>query len=552
MLERIKIQNVALVPQVEIEFGEKFNVLSGETGAGKSIILGSFGFILGDKISKNVIRTDAAFAKVDAVFRVSTDVAARVEDLCGSMCEDGLVVISRTVKVDGRGECRVNGDVVTAGGLRDVASLLINIHGQHEAAALLKPRCHIDILDEFGCKDSGFKTTLEAYRREYATLGGLRGGLKQFGGDESERVRLIDMYQYQIGEIESAGLREGEDEELSERKQVMQNFDKIRRGVDGAAGAFAEGGVSDTVGRVVSGLGAVSHLDARLEGIYDKAKALAMEAEDLGDVLSEYLDDMEFDEDEFAQVDARLEVIKGLKKKYGGSVAEVLAFLEAARDKLAFLTKSEADIERVKAEIAAQEVVVEKAAAQLRSQREEKGAVLCERVAGHLRELGMPACRIGFDEDFAFMFSANAGEPMRALSSVISGGEMSRFMLALKAVASSEWEVRSEKWEVGTQGSGVTLVFDEIDSGISGDMGVAVASKIAAISKTHQVIVVTHLPSVAARADTHFLISKAVEGGKTLTGVAPLDTDGMVAELARMIGGDRESAMAHARTMKNG
>ena len=527
MLKSLQIKNIALIPEVEIEFGEGLNVLTGETGAGKSIIIGSFNFVLGQRLDKTIIRQGAAFARVDAVFAVAGAERAKITDISGVDFSDNTVILSRILKADGKSECRISGTVVTADVLRNSAAVLVNIHGQHETEVLLKPKLHVTILDNFG----GQK--VHAVRCEYLEeadrLKELQKQLKTFGGDEYERKRLVDMYQYQIKEIEDAKLKDNEDVELAEKKSRMQNFEKIATNLGEIVGNLCgDNGVEDGVRQFVAGLSGLSHLDSRIEKFYETAKSLKIELDDLSGDIQSYLDNLEFDENEFKRVDARLDEIKVLKRKYGSSITEIFAFLNDTRASLDFLCRSEQDTERIKREIQAQEKIVAEHADRLIAVRQQTAKVLEQKLVEQLKDLGMPSARFECTnisvDGVEFLFSANAGESVRPLVHIISGGEMSRVMLALKDVTAN------------LEGVG-TLVFDEIDTGISGTMGHKIAEKMAAICKFHQVIAVTHLAQIAARAASHFLICKTEAGGKTLTTVHKLTEGGHKEELTRMVGG---------------
>ena len=527
MLQSLRIQNIALIPEVEIEFGQGLNVLTGETGAGKSIIIGSFNFVLGERLNKNVIRQGAAFARVDAVFNAPGAERSKITEISGVDFNDSTVILSRTLKTDGKSDCRINGVTVTAEILRNSAAVLINIHGQHETEVLLKPKNHVNILDSFGGQK--VHTVKRTYLDEHQQLQSLKKQLKAFGGDDAERKRLIDMYQYQICEIESAGLKDDEDISLTEKKSRMQNFEKIAIGLGSAVSAFdGDGGVESVIGSVISALTGISHIDSRIEKFLEHVKSVKIDLDDLGSDMQNYLDNMEFDEDEFKRVDARLDEIKILKRKYGNSIADIFSFLNETRRNLDFLTRGEEDMEKIKRDIEAQQQVVKDAADRLTEIRRQTAESLEGKLAPHLKDLGMPSARFQCTDitvdSVEFLFSANAGENLRPLVHIISGGEMSRFMLALKAVTAN------------LEGVG-TLVFDEIDTGISGTMGHKIAEKMAAICKFHQVIAVTHLAQIASRAQRHVLIKKEEINGKTITNVIKLDEAQARQELTRMVGG---------------
>ena len=544
MLQSLKIQNIALIPQVEIEFSKAFNVLTGETGAGKSIIIGSFNFILGEKLNKTVIRAGATSARVDAVFGVSGAVGQDVARLSGAEVEDNTVILTRTLKADGKSECRINGSVVTTAMLKEAAALLVNIHGQHETEILLKSKNHLYILDGFGGQK--INKVKNEYREEYDRLLDLRAGLKAFGGTDAERDRLVDMYSYQIKEIENARLSENEDGELQAFKQKMMNFEKIHNGLNEALQAFKESSFRS----VISAISSVSKLDSKIEKMLENARAVQYDLDDIENGVQNYLDGLEYDEEKFRNADARLDEIKILKRKYGSSIAQIFAFLADTRASLDFLTRSVEDIERTKKQIAEQENIVKRVGAELTEVRKQTAEVFERELVGQLKDLGMPACRIqvrfeditptasGCDE-IEFLFSANAGEGVRPLASIISGGEMSRFMLALKTVTARLDNVN-------------TLVFDEIDTGIGGTMGIKIAEKMQILSKTNQIICVTHLPQIAAIADTHFLIEKYEKDAKTISGIKVLSHAEQVNELSRMVGAAAtdKTAREHALAMK--
>lgn len=547
MLHSLRIQNVALIPQVEIEFDNKFNVLTGETGAGKSIIVGSFQFILGEKLKPTVIRGGESFAKVDVVFNVSGSELGPIAKITGIEFSDNTVILTRILKADGRSECRINGDVVTVAILKEAAAHLIHIHGQHDTEVLLRPKNHIEILDAFGSEY--IPTSKSEYIEEFERLRGLREGLKNFGGTDAERGRMADMYAYQIREIENARLKDNEDEQLTEFKQKMMNFEKINNGLATAAAVFqSEDGAG--FGRVIAALASVSHLDSKLEKILEAARAVQYDIDEVSDSITNYLDALEYDEEKFRAVDARLDEIKVLKRKYGSDISAIFAFLADARASLEFLTRSAEEIEETKKRIARQEDVVRAVGAKLTDARKDAAERFSNEMVRGLSELGMERAQVsvkfkeiaptgnGCDE-VEFLFSANAGEAVRPLANIISGGEMSRFMLALKTVTARIDNVS-------------TLVFDEIDTGIGGTMGTRIAEKIQTLSKFHQVIVVTHLPQIAAMADTHFQITKTETGGKTVTGIKKLGLTEQVGELARMVGSaaDGASALQHAEALK--
>lgn len=517
MLNTLRIQNMALIPAVEINFGANFNVLTGETGAGKSIIIGSLNFIFGDKLSVNAIRHGADFARVTAVF------------------DDTIIV--RTLHANGKSEIRVNDEPMTIKGLREVASGLIDIHGQHDTEKLLDAKNHLGILDAFA------KTDLTAYQTAYAELQNLRNELATYGDNPEERARLLDLYQYQINEIERAHLSADEEDSLNQRALVLRNAEKLAEGLQSVVDNLTDAdGALGVAGKRLLG---IQQYDSKLAAWAERLGAAGGEVGDILIDLRDYLDSTDFSAESLESVYDRLDEIKNLKRKYGATVADVLAFCEKTKAEQTRLLTAGDTIQKLQTEIENQTAVVVELAAKVTAQRQAAARELSSQLVGQLKDLGMAQTQ--FEVQFTavapksngadaveFLFSANLGEPVRPLAQIISGGEMSRLMLAVKTVANPEPQK--------------TLVFDEIDTGISGKMGVALAAKLAALSRQSQIIVVTHLASVAAAGTTHFLIQKNTNANQTITNVYPLDAAAREQEIARIIGGG-ETALAHARAL---
>lgn len=519
MLNTLRIQNMALIPAVEINLGEAFNVLTGETGAGKSIIIGSLNFIFGDKLSVNAIRHGADFARVTAVF------------------DDTIIV--RTLHANGKSEIRVNDEPMTLKGLREVAGNLIDIHGQHDTEKLLDAKNHLNILDAFA------KLDLTAYQAAYQQLQNLKQELATYGDNPEERARLLDLYQYQINEIERANLSADEEENLNQRALVLRNAEKLAEGLQQAVDNLTD--ADGSLGFSQKKLLGVQQYDTKLQGL---AERLGSANSEIGDILldlRDYLESMDFSGDALENVYDRLDEIKNLKRKYGATVSDVLAYCAKTQAEYNRLLQAGDTIQKLESQIQAQSAVVEKLAGEVTILRQAAARELATRLIEQLKDLGMEQTR--FEVQFSavtpkangadaveFLFSANVGQPLRPLAQIISGGEMSRLMLAVKTVANPEPHK--------------TLVFDEIDTGISGKMGVALASKLKALSQQAQIIVVTHLAAVAAAADTHFLIQKNVDAEQTVTNVYPLNPADREKEIARIIGGGA-TALAHARALLN-
>jgi len=561
MLTTLKITNIALIPEVEINFGKNLNILSGETGAGKSIILGSLNFILGDKIGKDMIRDGASHARVDAVFQISDAKTQIVADIIGGEIDENTVIISRTIKQDGKTECRINGTIVTAKNLRDITNNFIHIHGQHETESILKRVNHVNILDEFALKLSKeFSLQFTEYQNTYRKLKDLEKHLKSFGGNDEERGRTIDIYQFQINEIQSADLQENEDIELQEKKQRMQNFEKISGNLTQAlAYLSSDEGACSLLKSAIGSLSSVANIDSELESLYDEAISSSHILSDIESTIQSYLDRLEFDEEEFNNVDARLDQIKSLKRKYGVDISEILKFLETTIKSLNTLVNSEQEIEDVKKQITETTSQLLTQGETLSATRQKIALDLEQTIIKQLQPLGMPSCQfkvqfanmptynsIGID-DIEFLFSANCGESLKPMSNIISGGEMSRFMLGLKTAMYGIQETKTN--DGNNDNAAITLVFDEIDTGIGGTMGLEIAKKIATLSRRSQIICVTHLSQIAAMADTHFLIKKIEYDNRTTTNVYKLDDEGKEQELARMIGG-LDSTNSSAKQMQ--
>ncbi|MCL2229296.1 MAG: AAA family ATPase, partial [Firmicutes bacterium] len=437
MITSLHIQNVALVDDVEIEFGKGLNVLTGETGAGKSIIIGSFNFIMGARLQKSIIKQGATSARVDAVFSIDEDEKKRITEICGAEVSDNNVILSRVLKASGQGDCRVNGVVVTTEVLAKVASVLADMHGQHDTEVLLKPKNHVTILDSFG----GQKIVRArlAYEGAVCELGELKKQLKVYGGDDFERKRLVDMYKFQINEIEQVNPKKGEDEDLLERKNVMQNFERLKMGLAQTVAYFeGDDGIASQIKQAVSSLGGISNLDKCIEKFLTTVQSLKAEIDDVGSDISGYCENMEFDEEEYKRVTERLDDIKVLKRKYGNSVDDILKHLADVSSKLEMLERSEEDIERINKQIAQKQTEVESLGGELVAVRTAVAREMAGKIVGHLHDLGMPSAKFLVDEitveGVNFLFSANAGVSLKPLSHIISGGEMSRFMLAIKAV----------------------------------------------------------------------------------------------------------------------
>lgn len=546
MLRTLYLKNVALVDEAEIAFSEGLNVLSGETGAGKSVILDSIDFVLGAKADKGMIRSGQSECSVRAEFSCDPELLRPVlEEL--DLEESDTLLIVRRLNADGRSSLRVNGCPMTAAMLRKLTSRLVDVHGQSEHFFLLKEANQLRLLDQI----AGTKEAREKVGELLKERRALQEKLSSLGGDEGERERRADILRFQIEELENAALKEGEEEELLALRTKYQNAEKILGGLKTVRDALlSDGGAADAVNTAHRGLlsivryGDYDALSERLEN------ALA-ELEDIGETAESLAEELDIDEREAERVENRLDEIRSLKKKYGGSVEEALSFLARAREELSLLENSAEECEKLRERLENNSVLLYAACRKLTELRKAGAEGFTERVVGELRTLNIPSARfeIAFEpyseEDLPrvnsdgldrvrFLFSANAGEPPKELGKIISGGEMSRFMLAVKAQLSS----------LGSIG---TYIFDEIDAGIGGKTARVVAEKFSAIARSTQIIAVSHLAQIAAFADREFLIEKQEAEGRTFSRIRLLGEEERREELVRLLGGDRsESALRHA------
>lgn len=544
MLLELHVKNLALIEQADVEFGDGLNILTGETGAGKSIIIGSVSLALGQKAAKDIIRSGAEYAYVELIFSINEERQKELAKLEVFPDEDGLLIITRKI-MPARSISKINDETVTVARLRQVTGLLMDIHGQHEHQSLLHISKHLEILDTFAkSRTESLKAEiLEAYRQYKA----LQAILEESAGDEESRRRETDFLQFEIGEIEEAGLKAGEEEELTERYRRYVNSQKILESLSAAYQAVE----SDSLGQAIHQVNEVVAYDEALNGIRDQLYDAEAILSDVYHAIGGYLDDMSFDEEELAQIQQRLDQIHSLQAKYGNTIEQMEQALEEKKARLEKLLNF--DEYRKKNEEEYQQLTekLEKLCGKLSKERKAAAKELTEQIRKGLVELNfldvefaMEFRRLkhytaqGYDEA-EFVISTNPGEPKRSLGMVASGGELSRIMLAIKTVLAESDEIP-------------TLIFDEIDTGISGRTAQKVSEQLSVISRNHQVICITHLPQIAAMADCHFEIAKSADGGKTTTGIRKLDTEDMVEELARLLGGAKitEAVRQNAREMK--
>ena len=552
MLLQLSIRDIALIDRLTLSFGPGLTVLTGETGAGKSIIVGSLDFVLGGKADRDRIAGGAERGRVEALFDISA--LPRVQSALAEMgleTEDGLLPVCREILQSGRSVCRVAGEVVTVTQLRAVMAPLLDLHGQHAHQSLLDPAKHLQFLDALG--DAEHRAAVERVQALYGEWNAIARTLREIETNDRERARREDMLRFQLEELDGAKLKAGEEDELTRQRALMRNAEKIRSGLEEAYGALSGDetgelpGALDALQQAAKALGGLSKYDERFEALSVQLNDAMYAAESVAGELDGLREECGVDPRRLEQVESRLDQLDRLRRKYGATTVEMIAFRERVRAELDSTASSEEKREALKKQEKAAKAAFMKEAQAL-SEARRALAKACEgRVAAQLAALEMKSAvfEVAFSEDAApsadgldaveFRLSANRGEPPRPLQKAASGGELSRVMLALKCVEA--------------ENDGVpTLVFDEIDTGVGGATGVAIAEKLREVGAKRQVLCVTHLPQIAAAARTQFWVEKSVRDGRTHTDARELDTDGRVEAVAQMLGGG-ETARAHARAM---
>ena len=532
MLSLLHIENIAVIESADISFDQGFNVLTGETGAGKSIVIDAISAILGERAYRDMIRTGTTKASVRAVF---TDVPELSWFADNGVEYDPETVIQREVHLDGKNVCRVNGSLVSVTILRKLGIQLINIHGQHDSASLFDEATHLAFLDAFADNEA-----LRAdYLEKYEAVAKLRREIDRMTMDESEKLRRMETLRYQIAEIEKAELEAGEDEELEARRKILQNAEKLSDGMEQAVECLYGGddsdGASGLLAQAEYALARLAKYTDAYAALHEKIADLMYQVQDAAEEVRDARDDLSYSSDELEQIEARLDKIHRLRRKYGSSCTEILEYLDKAKKELDEIEFADDHLERLKKKLKKAEKTAWDAAFELRKNRQETAVSMSQRILSELAQLDMP--RVQFSCEFteleltnngadavAFYMSANAGEALKPMSKVASGGELARIMLAMK-------NVLAEKDQVNT------LIFDEVDTGVSGRAAQKVAEKLRSVAAHKQVLCVTHLPQLAALANTHLLIAKGERDGRTYTTVTPLDIEGRKKELARIIGG---------------
>lgn len=539
MLELLHIENIAIIERADIMFGRGFNALTGETGAGKSIVIDALGAVLGQRTSRELIRTGAEKAFVSAEF---SGVPAEMPGLAEtglSPEEDGTLLLQRELYGDGRNACRVNGRPVTVAQLRRIGAGLLNIHGQHDGQQLLDEEQHLAYLDRFGRVDDALTRCAE----RYGTLRETRREIETLRMDEAEKARRVDMLRHQIDELERADLQEGEEEALLARRNILRSGEKFTAAIAKAdlclnGGDEGMGAVS-AIREAENALHALRSLGDEFAALSERLEALRCEAYDLAETIRDKKEAYEFSPQELDAVEARCDQLYRLKKKYGASVGDMLAYLARSREELDRIEYADDRIAQLQETLREQEAAAMEAARALSALRRAAAQELEERISRELTELDMPKLRFAIDfqekelsengiDAVSFLMSANVGESLRPIQKIASGGELSRIMLAMKNV-------------LAEQDSVMTMVFDEVDTGVSGRAAQRVAEKLARLSRFRQVLCVTHLPQLAAMADVHFGVEKGEADGRTRTNVLVLDRAARRREVARLSGGDPPS-----------
>ena len=554
MLSKLTIKNVALIENATIQFSSGLNVLSGETGAGKSVILDSVNFVLGAKADRTMIRHGETECMVKAEFILPQNAKAIQALNEMDIDSDGEIIISRKFSENGKNSIKINGETVTATMLRQVTDSLVDVHGQSEHFFLLKESNQLKMLD--GVLGEELSPKKQALKELLAKKRNIQEQMAKLGGDEQERSRRLDVLQFQIEEIESVDLQEGEEEELLAKRNKMQNLEKIIHAFGEITQCISgENGAIDCLRYAMRGIASISKIDETYARLGDRIESLSMETEDVSAVISDMAQELSFDENEAEETENRLDAIRSLKRKYGANKKQIDEYLLKIREEYELLSDCEGKFAVLTDEKAKTDKQVFSICQEITQLRKTQGQAFCARVIDELKTLNI--LHANFDIQFepysfddvekatangldtvCFLFSANAGEPMKPLGKIISGGEMSRFMLAIKTQLSQINEIS-------------TYIFDEIDAGISGVTAKVVGEKLAKIAKQTQIIAVSHLAQIAVMSDSEYLIEKIEENGKTHTQVFALNETEKVKELMRLLGGGEqdEFAQKHAEQL---
>ncbi len=557
MLRELHIKNVAVIDEASVSFGNGFHVLTGETGAGKSILIDSINMALGSRTNKDLVRNGTDCALVDALFEISDSDVLRALSEMDIETEDGELIISRKLTAEGKSTCRVNGRITPLSVVKELGGMLINIHGQHDNQALLNPKAHIGFVDKYG----DLSEQLEAYHTAHQRVSELRRNLSQLTENEQEKAHRLDLLTFQVNEIDSAKLSAGEEEELEQRREYLSNIEKITTGLHRAYGSLYEGtdeqsAAFDLISYAVRQLSDIAEFNDDISSQYESLNSVLADLEDITRDMRGSIEDAGFEPGELDFVESRLNTIYDLKRKYGATVAEVLEYREKIGEELNQIEHSDEIMQRLGAELEQAKKEESAAGAVLTQKRSAAAKELQERIMGELADLDMAKVRFevkiqplvdadgdlryGSDggDDVEFLISSNPGEPLKSLTKIASGGEMSRVMLAMKSVLADADPVE-------------TLIFDEIDTGVSGRAAQKIAEKIHKLARKCQVLCITHLAQIASMADGHYLIKKNMDDTSTATTVEKLEPQQRKEELARIIGGVKvtELTLSNAQEM---
>ncbi|HBI72086.1 MAG TPA: DNA repair protein RecN [Lachnospiraceae bacterium] len=535
MLVSLHVKNFAIIDEVEVYFKDHLNILTGETGAGKSIIIGSINAALGAKVSRDILRRGADYALVELVFQTKDEEIHRVMKEMDLPWEDGMIIISRKI-MPGRSISKINGENVTASAVSQIASLLIDIHGQHEHQSLLNKAKHLEIVDRFAKDEIGsLKEELELCYQDYMKF---KKEYDQAGIDEEKRLREISFLEYEVNEIKSAQLVLGEDEELELSYKKLSNANTIAEGLQAVyrMTGYETSAAGDTMGRALRQLMKLAEYDDRIPSFLNQAKDIEDILNDFNRDLSEYISDMENPEEELDEVAKRLDFINHLKSKYGGSLEQIIRYGEECEKKLEKYQDYDAYMQKLGKSLADAETKLKNRCEKLSQIRKKQAKILTDKIKEALISLNFLEVKFemtfertkhysanGYD-DAEFIISTNPGEALRPLSKVASGGELSRIMLGIKSVLAQKDDIE-------------TMIFDEIDTGISGRTAQKVSEQLANIAGSHQIICITHLAQIAAMADSHYLIEKKTDGMTTQTTIEELNPEESIDELSRILGG---------------
>jgi DNA repair protein RecN (Recombination protein N) len=550
MLNSLYIENIAVIEKTDIEFYNGLNILTGETGAGKSIVIDAINAILGKRTSRDLIRNGSETATVYASFSNVNDIVKSKLSENGYSLEDDELIISRTMSLAGKNNCRINGRPANVSFLKELGLNLINIHGQHESYELFSPETHINYIDNLASNGG----LLSEYRSAYKLYKSLKKELNDFLKSETNREQRIDVLSYQVEEIENADIKVGEIEELNDERRILMNVEKVTSQLHKAKNSLegnSASGIIDSLDDVVTSMQKASDLNPSLEELFNRFNDLYYELQDCSNELSDSLDEIEANPYRLEEIEERLDLLNKLSRKYGSDEEEILKFLSDAKAELDKLLKFDENANELKDKCDKAEAEAKKIADKLTLSRKNTAVEFESRVKEEMVFLDMPnveiivsqtACGLtdNGQDNIEILISANPGEAPKSVSKIASGGELSRMMLAIKTVLASSDLID-------------TLIFDEVDTGVSGSAAQKVGLKLKEVSKSRQVLCVTHQAQIAALADSHFLISKAVKDNRTFTDIKLLDYDGRLKELARIIGGVEitDTALAHAEELMN-